>query len=33
MRDLQVWRREAEGWKFFRGMHFRVPAAPPPSRG
>ncbi|HYR08463.1 MAG TPA: nuclear transport factor 2 family protein [Longimicrobium sp.] len=33
LRDLQVWLREADGWKFFRGMHFRVPppqpAAPP----
>jgi ketosteroid isomerase-like protein len=31
LRDLQVWRREADGWKFFRGMHFRVPppSAPP----
>lgn len=25
LRDMQVWRREADGWKFFRGMHFRVP--------
>lgn len=36
LRDLQVWRREADGWKFFRGMHFRVPtppAAAPPSGG
>ncbi len=35
LRDLQVWRREADGWRFFRGMHFRVPppqpAATPPA--
>lgn len=25
-RDLQVWRREADGsWKFARGMHYRTP--------
>jgi ketosteroid isomerase-like protein len=29
LRDLQVWRREADGWKFYRGMHFRVPPAQP----
>jgi ketosteroid isomerase-like protein len=29
LRDLQVWRREADGWKFFRGMHFRVPQPQP----
>jgi ketosteroid isomerase-like protein len=29
LRDLQVWRREADGWKFYRGMHFRVPPPPP----
>lgn len=33
MRDLQVWRREADGWKFYRGMHFRVPHQTPPSGG
>lgn len=37
LRDLQVWRREVDGWKFYRGMHFRVPqpqpsAAPPAGR-
>jgi steroid delta-isomerase len=32
MRDMQVWRREADGaWKFFRGMHFRNPPATPPA--
>ncbi|HEX8271286.1 MAG TPA: DUF4440 domain-containing protein [Longimicrobiaceae bacterium] len=35
-RDLQVWRREADGsWKFARGMHYRVPlpeAADPAGR-
>lgn len=29
LRDLQVWRREADGWKFWRGMHFRVPPPQP----
>ena len=29
LRDLQVWRREADGWKFHRGMHFHVPPAQP----
>lgn len=36
LRDLQVWRREADGWKFYRGMHFRVPQpqpATPPAGG
>lgn len=28
LRDMQVWRRESDGWKFFRGVHFRVPPAP-----
>jgi ketosteroid isomerase-like protein len=32
MRDMQVWRREADGgWKFFRGMHFRNPPVTPPT--
>lgn len=35
-RDLQVWRREADGsWRFARGMHYRVPlpaAADPAGR-
>jgi steroid delta-isomerase len=33
LRDMQVWRREADGWKFFRGVHFRAPqpAANPPA--
>jgi|GEM_PF-2523031 len=32
MRDMQVWRREADGgWKLFRGMHFRNPPATPPA--
>lgn len=31
LRDLQVWRREPDGWKFFRGMHFRQPAPQPPA--
>lgn len=29
LRDMQVWRREADGWKFFRGVHFRVPPPQP----
>jgi ketosteroid isomerase-like protein len=29
LRDMQVWRREADGWKLFRGVHFRVPPAQP----
>jgi ketosteroid isomerase-like protein len=34
MRDMQVWRREADGsWKFFRGMHFRNPPSTPPAAG
>lgn len=34
LRDMQVWRRAADGWKFFRGVHFRVPPpAAPPSGG
>ncbi len=32
MRDMQVWRREADGgWTFFRGMHFRNPPATSPA--
>ncbi|WP_420128095.1 nuclear transport factor 2 family protein [Longimicrobium sp.] len=33
LRDMQVWRREADGWKFFRGVHFRVPPPQPPAGG
>lgn len=33
LRDLQVWRREGDGWKFYRGMHFRVPPPQPPAGG
>lgn len=30
LRDLQVWRREADGsWRFARGMHYRM--TPPPA--
>ena len=35
LRDLQVWRREADGeWRFIRGMHYRDSTAAPsaPSR-
>ena len=32
MRDMQVWRWEADGsWKFARGMHFRDPPPTPPT--
>jgi ketosteroid isomerase-like protein len=33
LRDLQVWRREANGeWRFFRGMHYRDSTAAPARR-
>jgi ketosteroid isomerase-like protein len=33
LRDLQVWRREANGeWRFFRGMHYRDSTAAPDRR-
>ena len=33
LRDLQVWRREADGeWRFIRGMHYRDSTAAPTRR-
>ena len=33
MKDLQVWRRQADGkWKLSRGMHYRVPPPQPEAK-
>jgi len=33
MRDMQIWRRDADGeWRFLRGMHYRDSPPTPPSQ-